>query len=37
MGEIAALVGCQVPFRVKCASMPWHPFMAALRDEGTDT
>lgn len=34
LGELAALVGVRkFPARVKCASLPWHTYQAALRGE----
>ena len=33
-GEIAALSGVRnVPARIKCATLPWHTYQAALRGE----
>ena len=35
-GEIAALAGVRkFPARIKCASLPWHTFQAALRGEAS--
>jgi nitrogen fixation NifU-like protein len=35
LGKLAAFSGvCEFPVRVKCASLPWHTFKAALRGEG---
>jgi len=35
-GELAALAGVRkFPARVKCATLPWHTYQAALRGEGT--
>ena len=35
LGKLAAFSGvCEFPVRVKCASLPWHTFRAALRGEG---
>ena len=34
LGKLAAFSGvCEFPVRVKCASLPWHTFRAALRGE----
>lgn len=34
LGKLAALSGvCEYPIRVKCASLAWHTFAAALADE----
>lgn len=36
LGKLAALAGVQrFPMRVKCATLPWHTFKAALRSEAT--
>jgi nitrogen fixation NifU-like protein len=35
LGKLAAFSGvCEFPVRVKCASLPWHTFRAALRGDG---
>ena len=35
LGKLAAFSGvCEFPVRVKCASLPWHTFRAALLGEG---
>jgi nitrogen fixation NifU-like protein len=34
LGKLAAFSGvCEFPVRVKCASLPWHTFRAALRGD----
>lgn len=34
-GDLAALIGVRkFPARIKCATLPWHALMAALRGEG---
>jgi nitrogen fixation NifU-like protein len=34
LGKLAAFAGvCEFPVRVKCASLPWHTFKAALEGE----
>lgn len=34
LGKIVALLGVrEFPMRIKCASLPWHTMMAALRDK----
>jgi nitrogen fixation NifU-like protein len=36
LGKLAAFSGvCEFPVRVKCATLPWHTFRAALRGEGS--
>jgi nitrogen fixation NifU-like protein len=36
LGKLAVFSGvCEFPARVKCASLPWHTFEAALRGGGT--
>jgi nitrogen fixation protein NifU and related proteins len=38
LGKLAAFGGvAEFPVRVKCASLPWHTFMAALSGEGRAT
>ncbi len=38
LGKLAVLSGvCQFPARVKCASLSWHTFHAALKHEGGTT
>ncbi len=35
LGKLAVLSGvCQFPARVKCASLSWHTFHAAMKEEG---
>ena len=35
LGKLAVFSGvCEFPVRVKCASLPWHTFKAALRGDG---
>jgi nitrogen fixation NifU-like protein len=35
LGKLAVFSGvCEFPVRVKCASLPWHTFRAALRGDG---
>ena len=35
LGKLAVFSGvCEFPVRVKCASLPWHTFRAALRGSG---
>ena len=35
LGTLAVFSGvCEFPVRVKCASLPWHTFRAALRGDG---
>jgi nitrogen fixation NifU-like protein len=35
LGKLAAFSGvCEFPVRVKCATLPWHTFRAALRGQG---
>ena len=35
LGKLAAFSGvCEFPVRVKCASLPWHTFRAALDGDG---
>jgi nitrogen fixation NifU-like protein len=35
LGKLAVFSGvCEFPVRVKCASLPWHTFRAALHGEG---
>ena len=35
LGKLAALAGvCRYPMRVKCATLPWHTFKAAIEDSG---
>lgn len=36
LGDLAALAGVsQFPARIKCATLPWHTFLAALKGEKT--
>ncbi len=36
LGKLEAFAGVrEFPIRVKCATLPWHTFLAALRGEGT--
>jgi nitrogen fixation NifU-like protein len=35
-GELVALAGVRkFPARIKCATLPWHTYTAAIRNEGT--
>lgn len=35
LGDLAALAGvAQFPARIKCATLPWHTFIAALKGDG---